>query len=103
METKESADLSQPSKDRAPNFGGTVERVRAGRKRSTPIVAQAAFTETGDEYIQFQTNTGGRLKKLQPIEEAGRMASEGRNIDPEVLEKARRQSYAINRKNAPRK
>lgn len=90
-------------KEGPPKFGGTVERARGGKRRSTQIVAQAGFDLEGEPTVEFQTNTGGRLKGLTPMEEEVRLASEGRNIDPATAQRAARQRLAIERSYARRK
>lgn len=86
-------------KDRPPKFGGTVERVRGGKRRSTQIVAQAGFDLEGEPTVEFQTNTGGQLKSLTPIEEEVRQSTQG-FIDPQTSKAATKQRKAIERKYA---
>jgi len=86
-------------KDAAPTFAGSVLRVRGGRKRSTPVVAQKGFDLEGDPLVEFQTLTDGRLKRLTPIEEEVRQSTQG-FIDPETSKKATQQRKAIERKSA---
>ena len=88
--------------DAAPNYGGTVIRSRGGEIRSTPIVAQSGFDLEGEPTIEFQTNTGRKLKSLTPIEEEGRQSTQG-FIDPETTRRVRTQRQAIRRNNGRRK
>ena len=88
--------------DIAPNYGGTVFRSRGSKIRSTPIVAQSGFDVEGERIVKFQTNTGGTLTNLTPIEEEGRQSTQG-FMPPETTRRANRQRHAINTKNARRK
>ncbi|HLA04181.1 MAG TPA: hypothetical protein VJ065_03025 [Patescibacteria group bacterium] len=88
--------------DAAPNYGGTVFRSRGGEIRSTEIVAQSGFDDEGESIVKFQTNTGGTLKSLTPIEEEGRQSTHG-FIPPETTRRAIRQKHAINTNNAGRR
>ena len=88
--------------DAAPNYGGTVFRSRGGEIRSTEIVAQSGFDDGGEPIVEFQTNTGGTLKRLTPIEEEGRQSSQG-FIPPETARTANSQRRAINTNNARRR
>ncbi|OGD88572.1 hypothetical protein A3I53_00290 [Candidatus Curtissbacteria bacterium RIFCSPLOWO2_02_FULL_40_13b] len=84
--------------DGPPTLGGKIERVRGRRKRTTPVVFQTGFPDgLGQSTGQFQILTRRRLKRLTPIEEEGRMASE-RTIDPQTATRARTQRFAISRK-----
>lgn len=87
------------TRDSPPKFGGTVERVRGGKPRSTRIVAQAGFDLEGEPAVEFQTNTRGRLKKLTPMEEEVRQSTQG-FIDPQTSKAATKQRKAIERKYA---
>ena len=95
-------DGSDKPTDTAPNYGGTVFRSRGGEIRSTPIVAQSGFDDGGEPIVKFQTNTGGTLKSLTPIEEEGRQSTQG-FIPPETARTANSQRRAINTNNARRR
>lgn len=97
----ESDDLDTPT-DAAPNYGGTVFRSRGGEIRSTPIAAQSGFDEDGLPTVEFQANTGRKLKRLTPIEEEGRQSTQG-FIPPETVRRANMQRHAINKNNDRRK
>ncbi len=88
-------------KDGPPKFGGTVERVRGGRPRSTRVVAQAGFDLDGEPTVQFQALSAGQLKPLAPIEEEVRQSTQG-FIDTKTSTAAARQRKAIERKSGRR-
>lgn len=95
-------DNPDTSTDAAPNYGGTVFRSRGGQIRSTPVVAQSTFNEEGELSVEFETNTGGKLQRLTPIEEEGRQSTQG-FILPETVRKADSQRHAINTNKARRR
>lgn len=96
VESKSEVDLTT-HKDESPHFGNTVKRVRGGKKRATPVVAQLTFDENNGSSVELQALSGRKLKKITSLEEYKR---KGTHMETERLGKAERAQAAIIRKDA---
>jgi|SRR3989344_83018 len=83
------------SKDQPARIQTTVVRRVGGKERTVPVVTQSRFDEDGALGVEFQAKTGGKLKRLPPLEQATTEATLLGEIKPETLAAAQKQLAAI--------